>query len=157
MRILQKMLAKLLHKDVWSKGRRCPICGERITVTGRTTDGRLIGSCGDAFQAHYEYIDERCPDCGGELQQARVDWPGHGGYRVLNCYCGWEERTRYWVPQIRTAEDEEPKRAMGIVVGLGRGLDNDCDGCDGSLVDAPDCPEAGDCPGGSTGYLDPSG
>lgn len=29
----------------------CPICGERIMVTGRTVteDGRLIGSCGDAF------------------------------------------------------------------------------------------------------------
>lgn len=27
----------------------CPICGERISLTGRTTDGRLIGSCGDAF------------------------------------------------------------------------------------------------------------
>lgn len=27
----------------------CPICGEKITLTGNTTDGRLIGSCGDAF------------------------------------------------------------------------------------------------------------
>jgi hypothetical protein len=29
--------------------RSCPICGERITITGTTTDGRLIGSCKDAF------------------------------------------------------------------------------------------------------------
>ncbi len=27
----------------------CPICGERVQLTGRTTDDRLIGSCGDAF------------------------------------------------------------------------------------------------------------
>lgn len=27
----------------------CPVCGERITVSGETTDGRLIGTCGDAF------------------------------------------------------------------------------------------------------------
>ena len=29
--------------------RLCPICGERIELDGKTTDGRLIGSCGDAF------------------------------------------------------------------------------------------------------------
>lgn len=27
----------------------CPICGERITITGTTKDDRLIGSCQDAF------------------------------------------------------------------------------------------------------------
>ena len=27
----------------------CPICGEEITLTGRTTNGRLTGSCQDAF------------------------------------------------------------------------------------------------------------
>ncbi len=27
----------------------CPVCGEHVTLTGRTTDGRLIGSCRDAF------------------------------------------------------------------------------------------------------------
>lgn len=27
----------------------CPICGEQIHLTGDTTDGRLIGSCQDAF------------------------------------------------------------------------------------------------------------
>lgn len=27
----------------------CPICGEPVFITGRTKDGRLIGSCGDAF------------------------------------------------------------------------------------------------------------
>ena len=36
----------------------CPVCGEEIWITGETTDGRLIGSCGDAF-----YRD--C-SCGGE-------------------------------------------------------------------------------------------
>lgn len=28
---------------------RCPVCGEKITITGWTTDNRLIGSCSDAF------------------------------------------------------------------------------------------------------------
>jgi len=27
----------------------CPVCGEPITLVNSTTDGRLIGSCGDAF------------------------------------------------------------------------------------------------------------
>ena len=27
----------------------CPICGEAVQLTGATTDGRLVGSCGDAF------------------------------------------------------------------------------------------------------------
>jgi hypothetical protein len=27
----------------------CPVCGERVSVTGITTDGRLIGECKDAF------------------------------------------------------------------------------------------------------------
>lgn len=31
--------------------RLCPVCGQRIRITGKTTDGRLIGSCGDAFRA----------------------------------------------------------------------------------------------------------
>lgn len=28
----------------------CPVCGEPVHLTGATTDGRLIASCGDAFQ-----------------------------------------------------------------------------------------------------------
>lgn len=27
----------------------CPICGESITIDGKTTDGRIIGSCKDTF------------------------------------------------------------------------------------------------------------
>ena len=27
----------------------CPICGEHVKITSETSDGRLIGSCGDAF------------------------------------------------------------------------------------------------------------
>lgn len=27
----------------------CPICGKTIYITGETSDGRLIGSCFDAF------------------------------------------------------------------------------------------------------------
>lgn len=34
---------------------RCPVCGEAATLAGRTTDGRVVGSCGDAFRrAAYE-------------------------------------------------------------------------------------------------------
>jgi hypothetical protein len=29
--------------------RLCPVCGEKITIDGKTIDGRVIGSCGDAF------------------------------------------------------------------------------------------------------------
>jgi len=29
----------------------CPVCGERVAITGIATDGRLIGSCRDAFTA----------------------------------------------------------------------------------------------------------
>ena len=29
--------------------RLCPVCGELIHLIGSTTDGRLIGSCQDAF------------------------------------------------------------------------------------------------------------
>lgn len=29
--------------------KRCPICGEKITTIGTTTDGRTIGTCQDAF------------------------------------------------------------------------------------------------------------
>jgi len=28
----------------------CPVCGESVRLTGQTTDGRVIGSCGDAFK-----------------------------------------------------------------------------------------------------------
>jgi hypothetical protein len=27
----------------------CPVCGERVSLTGNTTDGRYIGTCADAF------------------------------------------------------------------------------------------------------------
>lgn len=33
-----------------SKRRLCPVCGEKIKINGKTTDGRAIGTCGDAFQ-----------------------------------------------------------------------------------------------------------
>ncbi len=39
----------------------CPVCGEHVTLTGETTDGRLIGSCGDAFTRKRW---EECPSCG---------------------------------------------------------------------------------------------
>ncbi len=42
----------------------CPVCGEHVTLTGETTDGRLIGSCGDAFTRERW---EECPTCGGEV------------------------------------------------------------------------------------------
>ena len=37
----------------------CPICGEKVYITGRTKDGRLVGSCGDAFtQDQWDAEDE---------------------------------------------------------------------------------------------------
>lgn len=29
----------------------CPICGDIVVIIGKTKDGRLIGSCNDAFMA----------------------------------------------------------------------------------------------------------
>jgi hypothetical protein len=37
----------------------CPICGDHITIDGRTTHGNLIGSCGDSFsQESWEEYEE---------------------------------------------------------------------------------------------------
>lgn len=39
----------------------CPICGERIRLTGQhTSNGRLIGTCGDAFTLRQWIGDENC-------------------------------------------------------------------------------------------------
>jgi len=27
----------------------CPVCGQEVAIVGKTTDGRLIGGCNDAF------------------------------------------------------------------------------------------------------------
>jgi hypothetical protein len=42
-------------------GSLCPICGETAQLVGATTDGRLIGSCGDAFTARQW---DACSECG---------------------------------------------------------------------------------------------
>ncbi len=49
-----------LHEPIcWGQpGDLCPICGEIVELTGETTDGRLIGSCGDAFTNHQWETDE---------------------------------------------------------------------------------------------------
>ena len=36
-------------KETWHLPSLCPICGERVELNGETKDGRLVGSCGDAF------------------------------------------------------------------------------------------------------------
>jgi len=36
-------------KAVYVDFNLCPICGEKIQITGETKDGRIIGSCKDAF------------------------------------------------------------------------------------------------------------
>jgi len=54
---------------------RCPICGEHVTLTGETTDGRLIGSCGDAFTREQW---EACPECGESDERCECD-PALGG------------------------------------------------------------------------------
>jgi hypothetical protein len=54
------------QEDEDDDGGLCPICGERVTLTGKTTDGRLIGSCGDAFtQARWDEDDDGCLDPAG--------------------------------------------------------------------------------------------
>jgi len=36
----------------------CPICGEFVYLVGETKDGRLVGSCKDAFtQSQWDYGD----------------------------------------------------------------------------------------------------
>lgn len=44
--VRERGLAWLKERE---RTRLCPVCGDKITVTGRTKDGRMIGSCGDAF------------------------------------------------------------------------------------------------------------
>lgn len=39
---------KLVAKKPKTSG-LCPVCGEKITIIGTTEDGRLVGSCFDAF------------------------------------------------------------------------------------------------------------
>ena len=42
-------IEKSIHTVKERATRLCPVCGESITLDGRTKDGRTIGSCGDAF------------------------------------------------------------------------------------------------------------
>lgn len=37
------------NKNPW----QCPVCGKFIHITGTTLDGRLIGSCNDAFTLEF--------------------------------------------------------------------------------------------------------
>ena len=49
-----------------SEDRLCPICREEITLTGKTSDGRLIGSCKDAFTIEQWNDDySPCDSCDG--------------------------------------------------------------------------------------------
>jgi hypothetical protein len=43
------VLMKRARSVVYAAEGLCPVCGVRITITGETLDGRLIGSCRDAF------------------------------------------------------------------------------------------------------------
>ena len=53
----QELDPDYVHKEHKSSG-LCPICGEHILIMGMTKDGRLIGSCGDAFtQERWEEDD----------------------------------------------------------------------------------------------------
>jgi hypothetical protein len=46
---LDEVLEEITTARVTHQMNLCPICGETVHITGRTTDGRLIGSCKDAF------------------------------------------------------------------------------------------------------------
>lgn len=54
-----------LHKFWFGDEGICPICGEDISITGVTIDGRLIGSCKDVITVHQWETGEEDEDfCG---------------------------------------------------------------------------------------------
>ncbi len=55
----------------------CPICGRHVSLTGKTTDGRLIGSCRDAFtqeQWDEDYEEDEVEEMPVRLQVTVGGW-----------------------------------------------------------------------------------
>lgn len=44
----------------------CPVCGEEVFIVDEARDGRLVGSCGDAFpRSRWQHVDDWwCRGCG---------------------------------------------------------------------------------------------
>ena len=57
----QSLAATTCPPNLHNAGTLCPVCGASVTLTGKTKDGRFVGSCGDAFTQ--DRWDE-CEGCG---------------------------------------------------------------------------------------------
>lgn len=56
--MIRTALEAMAHCDL------CPICGEHITIIGETKNGRLIGSCHDAFtQKQWDAPEDDYENC----------------------------------------------------------------------------------------------
>ena len=79
-----------LDHDDWAP--LCPVCGEMVQITGQTADGRLIGSCGDAFSkaawAAMPNGEQPEPDTCGECGEIAA------GYTEGTPYCAAHYRSR---------------------------------------------------------------
>lgn len=68
----------------------CPICGEIITIIGRTADDRLMGSCGDAFQKEkWEYPKDPDDESSYDSDEyPKGPYPDGGGESDSPWHCG---------------------------------------------------------------------
>lgn len=105
----------------------CPICGQIITLTDQqTTDGRLIGTCGDAFTAKQWGIQRPAGSLPTVWSLRTYDVWGNArdGYEVNDNYDAGEVELR--IPQTRYnvgrasefigafPSDRQIKRAFGV-------------------------------------------
>ncbi len=88
----------------------CPVCGDRVSITGKTKDGRSIGSCQDAFVAEAIIV---LPDhlVSAIRDYLATDWKDGrdpSGYGALNavCYIGERVAALYASSTTPTKEDE---------------------------------------------------
>ena len=51
----------MMHKQRSLK--LCPVCGQRVYKMGRTNDGRIFASCGDAFFANPDKLSREYWGC----------------------------------------------------------------------------------------------
>ena len=55
-----------------SRARLCPVCRQKTKITGETTDGRLIGACGDAAPSYRWASGRRWKDERGDSRYQRT-------------------------------------------------------------------------------------
>jgi len=88
-------------ETVWqiapNRKRLCPVCGSLVAVTGKATDGRLVGSCGDASPVRRWANGRRWPDERGDGKYQRLS-SGYGRaleHRVFAvCWHGFRDFLR---------------------------------------------------------------